>query len=124
MPYNGHISRILYQKGALPLALKQGSSNGPDWMDVALMMAEIQHLHACSVSLEMSPVGAHGEGGLDLMLCAVPSLAQGGGQRRCVSLKLRNPPTEPTKMSAHVYRLTHELDRDLLAQWWVNGQLF
>lgn len=92
-------------------------------MDIARMLSEIGKLHACTVSLEMSPVGELGSGGLDISLCAMPSLGQNGGARRCVSLKLVNVPTEPGTMAARIYRLTHELDTTLLGEWWKQGEL-
>lgn len=81
------------------------------------MMAAMQSLHGVRVSLETSPDGDYGEGGLVIVAIAWRQTEGIGGQVRCASVKCRYPHRDTKTLEGAMYRLCHELDRECGKLW-------
>jgi len=95
------------------LASSRGTSNGPDWRDVVTFLLEIQRDNNCKVEVTLTPTGSPGRPGLDLFAQALAVDADQQVVRVLGSAKLHLPGSNFGGLSAALYSLGYELDKDL-----------
>lgn len=99
------------------MASKRASSNGPDVMDISPLMRSLEALHGVVVSLEMSPDGAYGEGGLEVLAIAWKRTSGVVGRVRAVSVRRTYPHRDSATFEGFLFKLIHELDRECSVMW-------
>jgi hypothetical protein len=105
------------------LARKLGSSNGPDWTDVAVTMQALGEFHNATVTLTMSQDGARSVGDLRLTATAKQKGLTFGAATGLVSRSLWWPSTEHREFVSAAYGLLLRLDLDC-GQMWMQTELF
>lgn len=94
------------------------SSNGPDWVDIRVMMKELMVLHKCAVYLEIM-CGTMPNGPELRVVCTAVSNAPGSDLKACEeSVAVSWPNASAKAFEGAVYGLLVALDNRLLALWW------
>lgn len=86
------------------------SSNGPDWVDVEMMMRSIGALHSADVALIVSPYGTGSSGGVDVAASALFQRLPGSSLPSNVAVNKGWPCNTHKTLAAHAFALLHDLD--------------
>jgi len=95
------------------MTVKQGwekSTNGPDWIDVEMLMRALGGLHSGHVGLIFSPHGTGSSGGLDVAASMLFDVLPGSSIPVHVAVNTTWPCTEHKTLAAHAFNALHELD--------------
>jgi len=95
------------------LASSRGTQNGPDWKDVVVFLLELERDAQCKVEVTLTPTGTPGRPGLDLLAQALAVDTDQQVVRVLGSARLHMPGNSFGGLSAALYSLGHELDKDV-----------
>jgi len=105
------------------LASSRGTSSGPDWTDIQAAMEAVSDFHKVEVVIHIAlPVVTSG-GRVRAMVVATRRGTVPMGVRPSVSRSAPLGCGDPSKDTAVIFRLIHELDRDC-GQMWAQAELF
>jgi len=94
------------------------SSNGPDWVDIRVMMKELMVLHQCAAYLEIFP-GSTRLGPQLRIVATFVSNSPGSDLKACEeSVSTEWPNNRGLPFEGEVFGLLHRADRVLLDKWW------
>lgn len=99
--------------GGLAMTKKAGwekSTNGPDWIDVEMMMRAMEGLHSAHVALIVSPFGTGSTGGVDVAASAMFDVLPGSSLPASVLVRKNWPCSSHATLAAHCFTALHELD--------------
>lgn len=99
------------------MASKRGLSNGPDWIDVAMVMSALETFHNVEISVTLSLVTGADTGTLKIVAKATKRKLATADQRNSVSRSLTIGSSALATVNASTFRLLYELDRDCGAMW-------
>ena len=85
-------------------------TNGPDWMDVEMLMRAIGGLHSAHVAIVVSPFGIGSSGGVEVAASALFEVLPGSALPKDVAVAKRWPCSTHKTLAAHAFALLHELD--------------
>lgn len=86
------------------------STNGPDWIDVEMLLRGIGALHSGEVGLTILPRGTGATGGLSVAASCMFNVLPGSSLPPAVSVMKDWPCTSHADLAAHCFALLHELD--------------
>jgi hypothetical protein len=86
------------------------SSNGPDWVDVEMMMRAIGALHSGHVAVIVSPLGIGATGGVDVAASMLFDVLPGSSLPASIVVNKTWPCNTHKTLAAHAFNLLHELD--------------
>jgi len=86
------------------------STNGPDWIDVEMMMRAISVMHSGQVGLTVLPRGIGATGGLSTAVSIMWDTLPGSKITEDVAVIRDWPCSQHSTFAAHVFALLHELD--------------
>jgi len=89
------------------------STNGPDWIDVEMLMRAMGGLHSGHVALIVSPDGIGSSGGVDVAASMLFDVLPGSSLPASVAVHKRWPCVTHTMLAAHGFSLLHELDYEI-----------
>jgi hypothetical protein len=105
------------------LAASRATSNGPDWTDIAEAIAAVESYHNVTLGLHVSVPVVSQKGKVRLLAVATRTGQVPAGVRPSVSRSLLIGSSDPSRDTATIFRLVHELDRDC-SQMWAQAGLF
>ena len=91
----------------------EGSSNGPDWMDVMGMMLAISSLHSGNVALIITPGGIGVDGGLDVAGSMLFDVLPGSSLPDSVIARSGWPCDKHVTLASHALSVLYELDHEI-----------
>jgi hypothetical protein len=86
------------------------SSNGPDWIDVEMLMRAIATLHSGEVALIVSPAGNGFGTGVDVAASVLFNVLPGSSLPEGVQVHEEWPCSTHATLVAHVFSLLYQLD--------------
>lgn len=86
------------------------STNGPDWMDVEMLMRAIEAVHGGHVALVFSPRGIGSSGGLDVAASCILDVVPDASVPASVVVDKRWPCNTHKQLAPHAFALLHQLD--------------
>jgi len=89
------------------------STNGPDWIDVEMLMRAIGGLHSGHVAVIVSPDGIGSSGGVDVAASMLFDVLPGSSLPASVAVHKRWPCATHATLAAHAFSLLHELDFEI-----------
>ena len=89
------------------------STNGPDWIDVEMLMRAIGGLHSGHVAVIVSPDGIGSSGGVDVAASMLFDVLPGSSLPASVAVHKRWPCDTHKTLAAHAFSLLHELDFEI-----------
>ena len=96
------------------------SSNGPDWVDIRVMMKELMILHQCAAYLEIMP-GTTREGPQLRIIATFVSNSPGSDLKVCEeAVSTAWPNNRGLNFEGEVYGLLMRADKTLSEKWWKN----
>jgi hypothetical protein len=105
------------------LASSRDSLNGPDWLDIQRVIAEVEMFHTVSVMVEVMIPRPGRKGLLEVRAVATRLLPPPGDRRPSVSRSVAIFSGDPRTVAATIFRLVYDLDRDCGAMW-AQSELF
>lgn len=91
----------------------EDASNGPDWMDVEMLMRAIGVLHTGHVAVVCSPDGIGATGGLDVCASMLFDVLPGSSIPASVQARAIWPCAKHKTLAAHAFSLLHDLDYEI-----------
>jgi len=91
----------------------EGSTSGPDWMDVRGMLSAIAALHSGDVALVILPDGTGGSGGLDVVGSMLFDVLPGSSLPQAVMAHSEWPCDKHATLAAHALSVLYELDHEI-----------
>jgi len=85
-------------------------TNGPDWVDVEMLMRALEGLHSGHVAVIVSPDGIGATGGVDVAVSMLFDVLPGSQLPPSVQLSKGWPCVTHKTLAAHAFSLLHELD--------------
>jgi hypothetical protein len=85
-------------------------TNGPDWIDVEVMMRALNALHSGKAGLTFLPRGIGSSGGLETGASFMFDVLPGSSIDPCTTVIKNWPCTQHKTLAAHCFALLHELD--------------
>lgn len=85
-------------------------SNGPDWIDVEMLMRALQGCHAGDVALVISPAGTGSSGGVCTVASLLSDVLPDGSLPESVTTIATWPCDTHKTLASHCFALLHELD--------------
>ncbi len=89
------------------------STNGPDWIDVEMLMRAIGGLHSGHVGLIVSPDGIGSSGGVVVVASMLFDVLPGSSLPEHVAVHKNWPCNTHKTLAAHTFALLHELDYEI-----------
>jgi hypothetical protein len=86
------------------------STNGPDWIDVEMLMRALEGLHSAHVALIISPAGTGSTGGVEVAASALFDVLPGSSLPASVAVHKKWPCTAHASLAGHCFAALHELD--------------
>lgn len=86
------------------------STNGPDWIDVEMLMRALEGLHSAHVALIVSPAGTGSTGGVVVAASALFDVLPGSALPNGVAVHKEWPCNSHATLAAHCFNALHELD--------------
>ncbi len=86
------------------------STSGPDWIDCEMLMRSLEAIHSAHVAVIVSPAGVGSSGGVDVSASALFDVLPGSALPASVVARGGWPCSGHATLSAHVFKLLHELD--------------
>lgn len=86
------------------------STNGPDWIDVEMMLRAMSALHSVSVGITLLPRGIGATGGLSVGANCIFDVLPGSSIEPAISLTKDWPCSQHADLASHCFALLHELD--------------
>jgi hypothetical protein len=86
------------------------STNGPDWIDVEMLMRALEGLHSAAVAVIISPDGTGSSGGVSVVASALFSVLPGSALPASVQAHSTWPNNTHSTLTGHVFAVLHELD--------------
>lgn len=93
--------------GGVPLV---GSTKGPDWIDVEMLMRALEGLHSGHVALIVSPDGTGATGGVDVAASYLFDVLPGSSLPENVVVHKSWPCITHATLASHAFATLHELD--------------
>lgn len=91
----------------------RGSSVGPDWTDVVVMMREIEKVHVCTCHLHMSPAGRSDSFSWRVLATAQLITLPIGGTQPYVTVGGTWPHKDHSTLPGYCFALLVKLDWDI-----------
>lgn len=98
------------------MTAKQGwekSTNGPDWIDVEMLMRAIEGLHSGHAAIIVSPVGTGSSGGVDVAASIIFDVLPGSSLPSTVQVHAPWPCSSHKSLAAHAFSVLHDLDYEI-----------
>jgi hypothetical protein len=89
------------------------STNGPDWIDVEMLMRAIGGLHTGEVAVVVSPAGTGSSGGVDVAASMLFDVLPGSSLPASVVVHKIWPCATHKTLAAHAFALLHDLDYEI-----------
>jgi len=89
---------------------RQGSMNGPDWMDVSSLLSAIDTLHGATTWIDMSHAGTTHDTSLRVVVVSVLPVYSGPARVRRVVSALVWPNVDSAELVSAIYKLLFEHD--------------
>lgn len=86
------------------------STNGPDWIDVEMLMRALEGLHSAHVALIVSPAGIGSTGGVEVAASALFDILPGSSLPATVAVHKKWPCKGHATLAGHCFAALHELD--------------
>ncbi len=107
----------------MTLASSRGTSNGPDWKDIASALEAVESYHNVTVGLHVSVPVISESGRVRITAVATRKGSVPVGVRPSVSRSLLIGSQDAHRDTATIFRLVHDLDRDC-GQMWAQADMF
>jgi hypothetical protein len=91
----------------------EDSSNGPDWIDVEMLMRALSALHSANVAVIISALGTGSSGGVDVAASALFDVLPGSSLPVSVVVNRAWPCNTHKTLAAHAFNALHELDYEI-----------
>jgi len=104
---------ICYQKGVVPLALKDGSSKNVEWKDVAGNLVAFEAINGCRLEIRMSTADYHGRADLAVEVLAHDRKVETGDQPSLASVRLTCSGSRLKTLEALLIHALYQLDFQL-----------
>jgi len=88
-------------------------TNGPDWVDVEMLMRAIGGLHSGHVAIILSPDGIGSSGGVDVAASMLFDVLPGSSLPSAVATHSRWPCVNHKTLASHAFKLLHDLDYEI-----------
>jgi hypothetical protein len=88
-------------------------TNGPDWIDVEMLMRALSALHSAHVAVIVSPLGTGSTGGVDVAASALFDVLPGSSLPKAVAVNRAWPCNTHKTLAAHAFNALHELDFEI-----------
>jgi len=88
-------------------------TNGPDWIDVEMLMRAIGGLHSGHVAIIISPDGIGSSGGVDVAASMLFDVLAGSSLPSAVATHGTFPCATHKTLAAHAFSLLHDLDFEI-----------
>lgn len=89
------------------------STNGPDWIDVEMLMRAIGGLHSGHVAVILSPDGIGSSGGVDVAASMLFDVLPGSSLPASVAVHGHWPCDKHKTLATHAFSLLHDLDFEI-----------
>lgn len=89
------------------------STNGPDWIDVEMLMRAIGGLHSGDIAIVVSPDGTGSSGGVDVVASMLFNVLPGSSLPMSVAVHKVWPCNTHKTLASHAFALLHELDYEI-----------
>ena len=89
------------------------STNGPDWIDVEMLMRAIGGLHSGHVAVIISPDGIGSSGGVDVAASMLFDVLPGSSLPASVAVHKSWPCATHKTLASHAFSLLHDLDFEI-----------
>jgi hypothetical protein len=88
-------------------------TNGPDWIDVEMLMRAIGGLHSGHVAVIVSPDGIGSSGGVDVAASMIFDVLPGSSLPASVVAHGKWPCKDHKTLAAHAFATLHQLDFEI-----------
>lgn len=89
------------------------STNGPDWIDVEMMLRSLSALHSGRAGVTVLPAGTGSTGGLSVACSMMFDLLPGSSLPRIVTTEHTWPCNQHADFAAHVFAGLQQLDFEI-----------